>query len=440
MTKKIKDNIPRSRFVRIIPICLLMYMVAYMDRNNIGFAFDGMASSLNLSPALIGTAGGIFFIGYVLPQIPIGYLASRFSPVKILFFTQIIWGILACATAFVQSGTQLLVIRFILGVAEAALYPCLLVLIANWFPLSERARANGLWQLGAQISSLIMGPISGIIITNFDWRWMFIIQGLPALFIAIVWLVIMKDSPDKVRNMSEKERAYLKSEHEKDLMMAKKNERIERGSWKEVFASSKVWILCLSYFLMNMSAYGVALWLPKIIQNLTHSGYTAVGFISILPALAGIIGLYLNASHSDKTGERRWHAALSLILAGVSLLLSTFTFNYVIISVIFLVLTSMFIGGFGPIFWSIPPMILSKSALGPSIGLINGIGNLGGFFGPMIVGILIGQSGSTTLGLVFLGVSYICGGLCVTLIKLKSQNQIKSAELLTKTDTEDVKL
>lgn len=431
MGNKIKDSIPKSRFVRIIPISLIMYMVAYMDRNNIGFAFDGMADSLHLSPGLIGTAGGIFFLGYVLLQIPAGYLASRFSTAKILFITQIVWGILACSTAFVQNGTQLLVIRFILGMAEAALYPCLLVLIARWFPLSERARANSLWQLGAPISSLIMGPISGIIVTNHDWRWMFIIQGFPALLIAIVWLFVIKDSPDKVISLSKEERDYLKKEQEKDEQAAAKNITVKQNFWKETFTNPKVWILCCSYFLMNMGAYGVALWLPKIIQNLTHSGYTTVGFISILPAAAGIIGLYVNASHSDKTGERRWHAALALILGGTCLLLSTFTSQYVIISVIFLVLTSMFAGGFGAVFWSIPPMIINPSTLGPSIGLINGIGNLGGFFGPMIVGTLIGQSGSTTLGLIFLAISYICGGLCVTLVKLKSKQQESSKESFT---------
>lgn len=422
MSSKIKNAIPNSRFVRIIPLSLIMYMVAYMDRNNIGFAFEGMSESLNLSPGFIGTAGGIFFLGYVLLQIPAGYFASRFSTAKILFFTQIIWGILACATAFVQDGTQLLILRFVLGMAEAALYPCLLVLIANWFPISERARANSLWQLGAPVASLIMGPISGIIVSNYDWQLMFIIQGAPALVIAAIWLFVIKDSPDKAKSMSKEERDFIKQELEKDHANVNENVKSKANPWSELFTNYKVWILCLSYFLMNMGAYGIALWLPKIIQNLTHSGYTAVGFISILPAAAGIIGLYANARHSDKTGERRWHAAFALILGGLSLLISNFTSHFVIVSLVFLILTQLFAGGFGAVFWSIPPMILSKSALGPSIGLINGIGNLGGFFGPMIVGVLIGQSGNTSLALIFLAISYICAGLCVTLVRYKTNS------------------
>lgn len=425
MSQKVGIN---KRFTHIIPFILIMYTIAYIDRNNVGFGFSGMQKSLNISPTVIGMAGGIFFLGYFILQIPAGYIAKKYGTRKLLFVTQLIWGVLAVTTGFVHNAQQLLIIRFFLGLSESALFPAILVLVTEWFPAKERARANGFWQMGANFAGLIVGPISGLIITYASWRGLFIIEGFPAIIWAVVCLIFLVDNPKKAKFLSEEERDYLKREFAEDA----KNIKPVSKNWKEAFFNIKTWALIVAYFSLNVGGYGISMWMPTILKNATKGGFGFVGLLTSVQTIVGIIVMYCVSRHSDKTGEKKWHAALSIIIGAVMLLLSVATQQYVVLSVGFVLFYNC-VAGFTPIFWTFPPMLISEDALGPSLGFINGIGNLGGFFGATIIGFIVSITGNTMSGLIFAAAMWILSGVIILGLKITNTESVKNPRAINQT-------
>lgn len=408
-----KSVIPNKRFTHIIPFTFILYMIAYIDRNNIGFGFSGMEQSLNLSPTLAGTAGGIFFLGYLLLQVPAGNIAKKYGTRKLLFVCQLAWGILAVLTSLVQNASQLLLVRFLLGLSESALFPSILIMVTEWFPVKERGRANSMWQLGSVFAGLLMGPICGLILTYTTWRWLFILEGIPAIIWAFVWLIFVVDKPEKARFLSTEERDYLEKSFEEDA----RNIKPASKNWREALANKYVWALVAACFLLNIGAYGLGMWMPTVLKNLTKSGFGAVGILTSVTTLFNILGMLLIPRHSDKTGERKFHAAFAIIGGAVMLLLSVFMEHNMVISVICLMLTGV-VSGFLPLFWTFPPLLVGESAIGFAMGFINGLGNLGGFFGPTVIGYLTTVTGSTDAGLIFAAGCWIVSGLIVLGIKI----------------------
>ena len=395
------------RWRRIIPIAFLMYTIAYMDRINVGFGFDGIEKSLHVSATLAGLAGGIFFFGYLFLQIPGGWIASRFSAKKFVFFSLLAWGTFAVLTGLVQNSTQLLIVRFLLGVSEGGVWPATLVLLSRWFPYDERGRANMYWMFCLPAAAIIMAPLSGAIVAHLSWRWLFIIEGLPPFVWAAIWWFAIDDSPETASFISPDERAYLKQKHSED----RATRPAATQDWKAAFRNPRVWLLVAVYFLVQIGFYGFSLWLPTVIKDVTKVGFTATGFLTAIPFLVALLFMWINANHSDKTGERKAHAAVPLILGGIALILSTVTTNTVLLSFVFLVLTEGFMLPYIGVFWTLPPLLAGPEALGPTMGLINGIGNLGGFFGPFIVGALITATHSTFAGLLVLTIVLVVAGL-----------------------------
>jgi MFS family permease len=414
-----KVNSNNKRFTHILPFILVMYTIAYIDRNNVGFGFSGMEKSLNISPTMAGMAGGIFFLGYLLLQIPAGYIAKKYGARKLLFGAQLIWGILAVSTGFVQNANQLLIIRFCLGLAESALFPSILILVTEWFPASERARANGFWQMGANVAGLIVGPLSGLIMTYASWRGLFIIEGFPAIIWAIVCLILLVDNPKKAKFLSKEESDYLKKEFAEDA----KNMKPASQNWRQAFLNIKTWALVLSYFALNVGGYGVTMWMPTILKNATQGGFGFVGLLTSFQTIVGIIVMYCVSQHSDKTGEKKWHAALSIIGGAAMLLLSVATQHNVLISIGFVLFYNL-VAGFTPIFWTFPAMLIGEDVLGPSLGFINGIGNLGGFFGATIIGFIVTLTGNAMSGLIFAASMWILSGVIILCLKLNTTENI----------------
>jgi len=407
-----------------------MYTIAYMDRNNVGFGFMGLQKSLNISPTLAGVAGGIFFIGYLIFQIPAGYIAKKYGTRKLLFTVQLAWGILAVLTGFVHNASQLLVLRFALGLAESALFPALLILITEWFPAKERAHANACWQMGSQFAGLIVGPISGLIIAYSSWRGLFIFEGIPAIIWSFVCLTFLVDSPKKAKFLSEEERHYLESEFAQDA----KNIKPIATNWKETVCSLKTWALILAYFALNVGGYGVTMWMPTILKNATKGGFGFVGFLTSIQAIFGLLVMYVVSRHSDKTGEKKWHAALSIMAGAAMLLLSVYFQHNMVLSITFILFFN-FSAGFLPIFWTIPTMLISENVLGPSLGLINGIGNLGGFFGAAIVGFIVTTTGNDMFGLIFAAAMWILAGLIIIGLKITNVVEVEKKAGVINTTT-----
>ncbi|NMP21400.1 MFS transporter [Sulfobacillus harzensis] len=404
--------VPRVRWRRIVPIAFLMYTIAYMDRINVGFGFSGMEKSLHISAAIAGLAGGIFFFGYLFLQVPGGWFASRISAKKFVFYALLVWGVFAILTGLVSNEAELLIVRFLLGVAEGGVWPATLILLARWFPIEERARANMYWMFCLPVAAIIMAPISGAIVAHMSWRYLFIFEGIPPFIWAAIWWWTVDDSPETAKFISPEERDYLRAKFAEDTSRYQPS----ANNWRAAFSNGRIWLLVAVYFLVQVGFYGFSLWLPTVIKDVTKTGFTATGLLTALPYVAAVIFMWINANHSDRTLERRAQTALPLIFGGIMLILSALTTQIIFLSVIFLILTEGFMLPYVGVFWTLPPLIVAEDALGPTNGLINGIGNLGGFFGPYVVGALITATGTTFAGLVFLTIALlVAGGLLFTL-------------------------
>lgn len=409
--------IPSKRWTRIIPVALLMYTIAFIDRNNVSFAFSGMEKSLAFGATVSGLVAGIFFIGYLFLQIPGGHIAARGSAKKFVFFALIIWGICAFVTGFSQNLAELLTLRFLLGVCEGGVWPATLILLSKWFPLNERARANSYWMMCIPLASIIMSPVSGYILHISNWRYLFFIEGAFPWVWAIIWWFIISDDPNEAKWISAEERDYIN----KALATDQKTVSTEATSYSAAFKNGNVWILVLYYFLMQIGFYGFSLWLPTIIKTIAHTGNVDTGLLSALPWVAALIGLYINSKHSDRSGERKRHASIPVFIGAILLLGSVLVGkNSPVLSLLLTIFAMGFIFAYNGVFWTIPAVILPKKTLGGGMGLINGIGNLGGFFGPFIVGYLIQSTGNFLAGVIFLFVCLVVAGIVILTVRYKT--------------------
>jgi sugar phosphate permease len=423
-------TIPRARWVRIIPATILIYIVAYMDRMNISFAMaGGMNKDLHLSMARSGLAAGIFFIGYMLLQVPAGHIAEHKSAKKYIFWAILAWGTFSLLTGFVHSAWQLMVMRFLLGVAEGGVYPALLVLVSKWFPTKEIGRANALFLTSLPLSTVLTNPISGWIVSRYDWRWLFFVEGALSLLLIVIWVPMISDSPHTAKWISSEEKEYLE-----ETLNAERTAR-ERafggGNWsyKQLLTDKNLWLMVLLIICYTSGQYGYTLWLPTLLSSLTRMSLGNVGWLSSLPFVAALGGLYLFGALSDKSGNRRLWTAVSLVGFALSLLLATLFASKVWLSYGLLVFTGLFLKSMQSPFWAMPPLLFPPGIAGGARGFINAVGNLGGFIGPALVGwsmTLTGrmQSGSYALVLMLL----LGAGITLLLPKVTTGMSIQSPE------------
>lgn len=417
--------IPRQRWLRIIPVAFIMYTFAFVDRNNIGFGIPGIEKSFGIGATVAGLVAGLFFVGYVFLQIPGGQLAMKWSAKRYIFFSLIVWGCLATLSGFVQNLPELLAARFLLGVAEGGVWPATLVLIARWFPIEERGRANSYWIACTPVAGIITPLISGWILTWTDWRMLFILEGILPLIWAVVWWLLIDDSPDTAKWISPAERDYINRRFNESI---DRIPQTTRNSWADALKNGLVWWLVAAYFLLQVGTYGIALWLPVIVKNMTKQGFGMVGVLVALPSVAGLIGIYINSNHSDRTGERKAHAGLAALLAGVALLVSALVgTSSVVIAILFLIIAQGFLSSFSGIFWTLPPLFVGKASLGSSMGLINALGNLGGFLGPYLIGYLFTMTGSNKIGLMTLAAALAGAGLLTVFFRYGSSSDTRGA-------------
>ncbi|HEU5386540.1 MAG TPA: MFS transporter [Streptosporangiaceae bacterium] len=411
----------RARWTRLIPVAIIVYIISFMDRTNIGFAFDGMGKTLHLDSAAQGLAGGIFFIGYLVLQIPGGHLAERWSAKKFVGIMILIWGVFAVLSGVVQNYTQLLIVRFVLGVAEGGIWPAILVLISHWFPARERARAYGFWMMNIAIASIITAPLSGWILTWGDWRTLFFIEGIfPFLIAAPLWWWLVADRPSQASWVSREEREYI------ETSLARENAGAPPSAGlREVFRSNVVWRLVLVYFFIQVGFYGLNLWLPHLVKTTIGGSYLIVGAVTAIPYVFAIAGLWLNARSADRTGRYSIHVMVSLTIGAVALVLSV-AFGSIAALSIFLISIAMAgaLAYDGP-FWASASRAVPVALAGGAMGLINALGNLGGFAGPYIGGWLQDASGGSFLSTaVVLAVSLLLGGLVMITLRRQADKPV----------------
>ncbi len=376
-----------------------------------------LGRDLGIDKTAQGLAGGIFFIGYIFLQIPGGVLAERWSAKRFVGIMILLWGAMAILEGLVQNFTQLLIVRFLLGVAEGGIWPAILVLISHWFPSGERARAYAFWMVNLALSSIITQPLSGAIVGTLGWRSLFVIEGvLPFVIAAPLWWLFIADRPEGAQWLSPVERAYITRETAAD-----RRAEPPPMTMRAALLSVRVWQFVVVYFLIQVGFYGLNLWLPTLIKSLTQQGFATVGLIAALPYVVAIGGLALNGAWADKTRRYALHVFGALAVAAIFLLVSVHAGTHAVWLSILAV--SLAMGGAlaydGP-FWAAASRALPAAVAGGAMGLINALGNLGGFLGPSIGGYLQQTSGNFTSTASVLAGSLLLGGLVMLTIRTRT--------------------
>lgn len=379
------------RWLYIMPIVFITYSLAYLDRANYGFATaSGMAEDLHITPGLSSLLGALFFLGYFFFQVPGAIYAQKNSVKKLIFVSLILWGGLATLTGIVSNAYMLIGIRFMLGVVEAAVMPAMLVYLCHWFTRAERSRANTVLILGNPVTMLWMSVVSGYLVQHFNWRWMFIVEGMPAVIWAFIWWRLVDEKPAQAKWLSDVEKAELQSRLDAEQTGIKPVK-----NYAEAFRSPKVIILSLQYFCWSIGVYGFVLWLPTILKQGAHLDMIQAGWLSALPYLAAIIAMVAVSWGSDKIQRRKrfvWPPLLVAALAfygSYALGSEHFWWSY---SLLVLAGACMY-APYGP-FFAIVPEILPSNVAGGAMALINSMGALGSFAGSYLVGYLNGATGN----------------------------------------------
>jgi ACS family tartrate transporter-like MFS transporter len=403
-----------------MPFLFLLYVVAYIDRINISFAGLQMTGELGFSDAVFGLGSGIFFFGYTLLAIPGAMLVERWSARKTMAATMIVWGIVASSTGFIHTKIEFYNMRFLLGVAEAAFFPGMITYLSHWYRRADRARAVAMFMAAIPVSRVIAAPISAALIkANWleisGWRWLLILEGAPALLLGILSLFYLTDWPHQAGWLSADQRDWLGAELEREAT----EKGTARAPVRSALRNRDVWFLCLAYFGGTTGEYGLSLWLPKILQRAGGLTASATTLLTAIPSIAAIPAMLLVSFHSDRSGERRWHAAIPRIAAGLALTaLAIRSLGVTVALGLFSIATAGISAGYGPL-WAVPSSILGSSAAAASIGLINAAGNIGGFAGPYAIGWFSTRTGEYAGGLWSVAAALIGSGVCALLVRAR---------------------
>ncbi len=402
---------------RLIPFLLLCYVVAYLDRVNVGFAKLQMLSDLKFSETVYGLGSGIFFIGYFIFEIPSNVILHKVGARVWIARIMISWGVLSACMMFVSSEWSFYIVRFLLGAAEAGFFPGIILYLTYWYPAHRRARMTALFMTAVAISGVIGGPLSGWILRDFGgingwaaWQWMFLIEGIPSVVMGIIVLFFLDDRIAHAKWLSPEQKALL------ERNIAADNAHKSEESVGAVLTSGRVWMMSLIYFCFVMGLYGISFWLPTIIKQTGVTDALRIGLLSAIPWAFAVVSMVIVARRSDRTGERRWHVAIPGFLGALGLVLSVIWRADITLAMAALTLATMGILSTLPLFWSIPTAMLAGTGAAAGIALINSLGNLAGFASPYAVGFLKDLTSSTNSGMYLLAGSLVLGGIVTLMV------------------------
>ena len=415
---------------RLIPFLFILYFIAYVDRVNLSYAGLEMTRELGFSNSVYGLGAGIFFIGYVLLEIPGTLLVEMWSARKWISRIMVSWGIVAALTGLIHTKNEFYGARFLLGVAEAGFFPGVIVYLSHWFRREDRGKAMAMFSAAIPVSQVLGSPISGLLMKIHwfglsGWRWLLILEGLPAVLLGIVTYFYLTDRPADARWLPDDEKAWLASELDAEKKAFGPPQK--HAVWK-AFGRLDVILLTIVYFMSTNVNYGLQLWLPKMLQKLSGASPLMVTLLSAIPFLLAYPAVLLVGWNSDRTKERRLHTAACMFAAGLGLALSLGTDN------VYLGLTAFSIAAMGITarmapFWAMPSTILSGAAAAAVVGSINCVGNLGGFVGPYFIGYLTDLTHTYTAGMAFLVAAAFVGGVLVLFVRPKEKGKEKSKAL-----------
>lgn len=407
---------------RVLPLPFLLGLISIIDRVNIGFVKDSLSQDLGLSATAFGFGAGVLFLGYFLLEIPSNLALRRFGARTWLCRIAVTWGLICAATALVTSPGWFYVARFALGAAEAGLFPGVLLYLTLWYPAERRGRAVGIFMASTATATILGGPLAGWILSLHGlgglqgWQWLFLIDGLPAIALGIALPFVLTNRPSQAPWLSEEERRWLTARLDREAAGGVRGH--VRGSLTAILRSPLVWAFTAVYILYANGAYGMAFFLPSILAGFGATAPMAIGLLTAVPYLVGVIAMVLVSRHSDATGERRWHLAIPLALAGLAMLGAGLTLGTPGLSYAFLIAAGASLMTSLGNFWARPSRLLAGSAAAAGIALINSVGNIGGFAGPFAFGWLTDLTGGGSLaGLLFLSGSLVLAAVIVLAVR-----------------------
>ncbi|MFE0020875.1 MFS transporter [Amycolatopsis sp. NPDC059021] len=412
---ELADRTLRKVRRRILPLVVVLYLIAYLDRNNVGFAKAALGRDLGLDDTAYGFGAGLFFLGYVLLEVPSNAGMARFGARKWIARILLSWGILATAMTLVTGATSFAALRFLLGAAEAGFFPAVVFYLTLWFPAAQRAAALGVFVLAQPVANAFGAPVSGLLLTLdgvwglHGWQWMFLVEGLPAIVLGILAPRLLTDRPAQATWLRPEEREWLTGVMDAEL--AAKRSRARRP-FLAGLRDRRALVYGLLNFGMVCGVYGLGLWLPAIVGALGHFGTAGLGLVVMIPYLVAIPCVHHWSRRADRTGRYAWHATVSLVLAAAGLAGAGLTLGASPVLAL-VCLSAGAIGVYSAIapFLAMPAAVFAGAAAAASLGLVNALGNLGGFVAPYVVGLLTHATGSSRLALLFLAACLACAGL-----------------------------
>jgi len=424
----IEQTTIRKTMFRILPFILILYIVAHLDRVNLGYAALEMNADLALTSEVFGLLSGIFFIGYFLFEIPSNMILNKVGARLWIARIMITWGIIVVLTGFVQDASHLYILRFILGVAEAGFFPGAVLYLTYWFRKKERGRATAVLLLALPIAGLIGAPVSTWIIDHISWfglagwRWMFILEGLPAIVLGIVVLFYLVNRPGEAKWLSQEEKDWLEAELQNEL---KESNKLNKKYIGEMLKDATVWKLAFIYFSNYTCMFGLSFWLPTILKNLSAEGTTnvAIGLLAMIPSIVGIIAILLAGWNSDRTGKYREHLIASFVIAFVGFACASFMSSPGWM-VVCLAIASFGLYIFAGCFFAYETHFFTERTAPVGIALVNSMASLGGFLGPYILGVL-----SVKVGMLFLVGLGILGTVALITLKQKAAENVSAEEI-----------
>ncbi|MCF4129968.1 MFS transporter [Methylobacterium sp. SyP6R] len=420
----IRDSAYRKATARIVPLLILAFLAAYLDRVNVGFAKLQMASDLQFSDAVYGAGAGIFFLGYFLFELPSNLILHRVGARTWLARIMVTWGLISAATMLVQTAWQFYAVRFALGLAEAGFMPGVIYYLSAWFPAERRGRVVGLFFIGLGVAGLIGGPVSGLILGRMSgvlgyagWQWLFLLESLPSVVIGIALLLLLEDRVEQARWLDAPEKAAIAE----DLAA----ERAAKPALTLRAALTNRYLILMTgiFFICNLCLYGLNFWLPTLITNMGVKDPAMVGLVSALPSLCAIASMVLVSRSSDRFRERRWHLAGLYLTGAVGLGLSVLWQSQPVLGVFALCIATAGILAIPPLFWNLPTAMLSGVAAAGGLAVLNSFANLSGFFGPAIVGWTSQATGKTELSILFLAATLVLAAGLIFLIPARLVNR-----------------
>ena len=407
---RLGDRTRHHTALRLLPFLFVVYVTNYLDRTSVAYAALGMSRDLGFSDRVYGLGAGIFFISYVALQIPGALLVERWSARRMISATMIAWGSLTTLTALVQTPPQLYVARFLLGAAEAGFFPGVVVYLSHWFIREDRAKASGNFMAAIPVSFIIGSPLAGWLLGRswFEmagWRWLFVLEGMPAVVLGIMAYFYLTDWPGEAKWLQPAQRQWIE-----DKLREEKPAGVQATSIGQALRSRVIILLAAVTFLIYFAFYSFTFWFPTMLKRQSGFSDMNVGLLGVLPYIAGFLLMQANGWHSDRMRERRWHAAVPTFLAAAALLgLATqprsMAFSLVLFTVVGMGIAYL------PVFWAVPTEILSQSAAAAAVGMINAVGSVAGFAGPYLFGYLNTQTGSFSFGLGITAAAALAGGL-----------------------------